>query len=243
MSLKGLCSRREADRLISDGQVLVDGQVISELGSKVSPQVEISLKKQGKKTLDLKVSLMIHKPVGYVSSQPENDYKAAVELVGSESQADPKNLAFKRSHLKGLAPAGRLDIDSKGLLILTSDGVLAKAIINQNSNVEKEYIVWVKGDITDNRLNKLRHGIVLDEKKLKPAIVEKKAEGRLKFILKEGRKRQIRRMCEAVGLKVTSLKRIRIGTLKLGNLKEGEWRFLSRKEISDLKNIGQSIVE
>lgn len=230
LSQRGLCSRREADRLIEAGQIKVDGQIIDQLGVKVDPGAKVQILSKGQQQLNQKVTILINKPVGFVSSQPEDGYKAAVELITSDSQFQPNLKKFKPAHLKGLAPAGRLDIDSKGLLVLTQDGVTAKKIIGEDNQIEKEYLVWVTGACGDKELRQLRHGLSLDGKKLKKARVDLMADNRLRFILKEGKKRQIRRMCEAVGLKVTSLKRIRIGNVKLGNLPEGQWRFLKKGE-------------
>ena len=133
----------------------------------------------------------------------------------------------------GLAPAGRLDIDSTGLLILTQNVQLAKKVISPDSPVEKEYIVYVKGEITDDKVKKLCFGLSLDGRKLKRAKVTQEGKNKLRFILKEGRKRQIRRMCDQVDLKVTSLKRIRIGNLKLGKLPPGQWRLMKHNERVD----------
>jgi 23S rRNA pseudouridine2604 synthase len=129
-----------------------------------------------------------------------------------------------------LAPLGRLDQDSRGLLLLSDDGVLAKAVIGPSSKLDKEYLVRVSGQISEHKLKLLRHGLELDGRKLKPASVTQVAPHRLRFILHEGRKRQIRRMCEAVELEVTDLMRIRVGPLKLGDLAEGKWRILSAGE-------------
>jgi 23S rRNA pseudouridine2604 synthase len=141
--------------------------------------------------------------------------------------------------LKGLAPAGRLDIDSTGLLVLTQDGRIAKQLIGENSAIEKEYLVRVslgtlvtnvRDHLPDEHLARLRHGMSLDGKPLKPAQVEWLNPEQLRFVLREGRRRQIRRMCELVGLKVIALKRVRIGQVRLGDLPVGKWRFLAADE-------------
>jgi len=231
MASQGLCSRREADDLISKGLVSVDGKIVSELGAKFPSDAKIEITGRGQKILDDKVTVILNKPKGYVSSQPEDGYKAAVELVRAETQDTGDKLRFHPRHLRGLAPAGRLDIDSQGLLLLTSDGVLAKKIIGEDSDVEKEYIVRVTGKLSDADLKRLCDGsLVIEGRKLRPAVVEWLNEDQLRFVLKEGMKRQIRKMCEAVGLKVTGLKRVRIGKLMLGKLPEGQWRFLGRDE-------------
>lgn len=231
MSERGLCSRREADHLIENGLVEVDGAIVKELGSKVDPHCRIRLLKAGQKILKDKVTVILNKPKGYVSSQPEDGYKAAVELIRADTQAPDDKMKFHPRHLRGLAPAGRLDIDSQGLLLLTQDGALAKKVIGENSDVEKEYIVRVAGQLSPESLRRLQDGsMVIEGRKLRPAKVEWINDDQLRFVLKEGMKRQIRKMCEEVGLKVTGLKRVRIGRLNLGRLAEGQWRFLRPDE-------------
>ena len=232
MAYKGLCSRREADQLIAKGWVKVDGQVVSELGTQVSPKADITLSSEAQKLLNQKVTIILNKPLGYLSSPSNDNYPLAVQLVRSANQDrnDRRKNRFDPIHLKGLAPAGRLDIDSKGLLVLTQNGVLAKQIIGENSPVDKEYLVRVKGHVEKSKLARLEFGISLDNRLLKRAKVKQLQPNLLQFILCEGRKRQIRRMCEAVELKVLSLKRVRIGKLRLNSLKEGQWRYLGSKE-------------
>lgn len=234
MSERGLCSRREADDLIAKGLVKVDGVIVSQLGTKVPPSATIEVVGRGQKTLDEKVTVLINKPKGYVSSQPEKGYRAAVELVTRANQDAGDKQPFHPRMLRGLAPAGRLDIDSQGLLVMTQDGVIAKKLIGENSDVEKEYIVRVTGHLSESGLRKLNDGsLIIEGRKLRPAQVAWINEDQLRFILKEGMKRQIRKMCEAVGLKVIGLKRVRIGKITLGKLKEGQWRLLRRGESFD----------
>jgi len=232
MAHRGLCSRREADRYIEQGLVLVDGEVVDVLGSKVDPNVDIQLKQQARRQQQQRVTILLNKPVGYVSGQPEPGYKPAAALIRPQSQyrASPREPGFEPRMLKGLAPAGRLDIDSRGLLVLTQDGRIARRLIGENSPVEKEYLVWVRGNITPEALDRLRHGLELDGRPLKPARVRQLNPTRLKIILTEGRKRQIRRMCEQVGLRVTGLTRVRIGRIRLGDLPPGQWRLLGEGE-------------
>ncbi len=225
LSERGICSRREADRYIEQGQVCVNGEVISELGSKCPEDAHIELLSSAKRAQEKKVTILLHKPVGYVSTQPEKGYSEALELITPENQVGAGEFHF--SHLKKLAVVGRLDIDSKGLLLLTQDGTLAKKIIGPESNVEKEYLVRVEGRITHERLESLRFGLFLDEKPLKRAKVDEIQPGLLKFILTEGKKRQIRRMCDIVGLDVTSLKRVRVDDIRLGDLPMGKWCYYS----------------
>lgn len=231
LSERGLCSRREADRLIEAGLVKVDGKIVDQLGTRILPSAKIEILNRGLKQLEAKVTILIHKPKGYVSSQPEKGYHAAVELITRANQDPADKKTFQPKHLKGLAPAGRLDIDSQGLLVMTQDGVIAKKLIGDNSEIEKEYIVRVVGELSKEGLRRLQDGsMVLEGRRLRPATVEWINEDQLRFILKEGMKRQIRKMCEAVGLKVTGLKRVRIGHVRLGKLAEGRWRFLREGE-------------
>jgi 23S rRNA pseudouridine2604 synthase len=230
MTQRGLCSRREADVFIEQGLVSVNGVVVDRLGTKVAPDVEIALASQAvKKQKDL-ITIILNKPVGYVSAQPEPGYTPAIKLITVANQFGKGNKRLKPEHLKGLAVAGRLDIDSQGLLLFTQDGRLAKKIIGEETRVEKEYIVRVQGALPDDKLRLLRSGLELDGKPLKPAQVEWINRDQLRFVLREGRKRQIRRMCDLVGLKVVGLKRVRIGKIKLGDLPEGKWRCLGSGE-------------
>lgn len=232
MAQRGLCSRREADRYIERGLVCVDGVQISELGTKVSPDAKIELTQEGLARQATQVSILLNKPVGYVSGQPEPGYKPASALISSASRwkNDRAPRKFNPTQLKGLEPAGRLDIDSTGLLVLTQDGRIARRIIGENSRVDKEYLVRVTGTLSPEGLKLLNFGLSLDGKKLKPAHVSWQNEDQLRFVLHEGKKRQIRRMCELVGIKVVGLKRIRIGNVMLGNLPSGQWRYLRDDE-------------
>jgi 23S rRNA pseudouridine2604 synthase len=231
MAQQGLCSRREADAFLAAGLVTVDGQVAG-VGDKALPTQRIVLDQRGQAQQRANVTILIHKPIGMVSGQAEDGYLPAVTLVTPSNRFihDRSGITFRRDHLRGLAVAGRLDIDSTGLLVLTQDGRVAKHLIGQDSPVEKEYLVRVKGRLTPEGLSKLRHGLSLDAKPLKPARVDWQNEDQLQFVLKEGRKRQIRRMCELVGLTVVGLKRVRVGNLMLGSLPVGQWRYLASNE-------------
>lgn len=236
MSELGLCSRREADEWIARGWVRVDGQVVSELGSKVLPAQRISVDRQASAQQAKRVTVLIHKPVGYVSGQAEDGYKPAVTLIRPENRwpGDTAPEQFHPSQLKSLVPAGRLDIDSVGLLVLTQDGRVARQLIGEDTSVEKEYLVRVQytkpGRLPDADLRKLNHGLWMDGKPLLPAKVRWQNDDQLSFTLREGKKRQIRRMCEMVGLKVVGLKRVRIGRVTLGELPPGQWRYLRSDE-------------
>jgi len=231
MAQQGLCSRREADAFLAAGLVTVDGQPVG-VGDKALPTQRIVLDQKGQARQRATVTILINKPIGLVSGQAEDGYKPAVTLVLPANQfaQDRSGITFNREHLRGIAVAGRLDIDSTGLLVLTQDGRVARHLIGQDSDVEKEYLVRVKGNLSAGELARLRHGLVLDGRPLKPAQVSWQNEDQLKFVLKEGRKRQIRRMCELMGLTVLGLKRVRIGGIKLGNLPIGQWRYLAPDE-------------
>ena len=239
MSELGLCSRREADEWISKGWVKVDGQVVSELGSKVRPDQKITIDRKAQDQQNERVTIILNKPLGYVSGQAEDGHEPARILITPRNRwiDDPSPRRFNPSQFKSLVPAGRLDINSTGLLVLTQDGRIAKTIIGENSSVEKEYIVRVA--MTDGRSNSefppaklalLNHGLELDGKPLEKAEVSWLNEDQLKFVLREGRNRQIRRMCDLVGLKVLALKRVRVGNVRLGKLPVGKWRYLEDGE-------------
>lgn len=232
MAQRGLCSRREADAFIQRGWVRVDGVVVSELGSKAWPDQKITLHKLAQKHQTDRVTILLNKPVGYVSAQAEKGYRPALSLItGANQYRGTKDTArFQPGHLRGLAPAGRLDIDSQGLLVLTQDGRIARQLIDEHSDIEKEYLVRVQGKIATNGLERLRHGLSLDGKALREAEVTWQNDDQLRFIISEGKKRQIRRMCEQVGLKVVGLKRVRMGRIVLGDLPPGKWRYLRDHE-------------
>lgn len=228
----GLCSRREADEWIARGWVKVDGKVVDTLGVRVSPQARIEVDPAATAQQNELVTILLHKPVGYVSGQAEDGHEPAIVLIRPENRwaEDSSSIRFQPAQLRGLAPAGRLDIDSTGLLVFTQDGRIAKQLIGQDSSVEKEYLVRVTGTLAPDGLQRLRHGLVLDGVRLKPAQVSWQNDDQLRFLLREGRKRQIRRMCELVGLTVTGLKRVRTGNVRLGGLPPGKWRHLRRDE-------------
>ncbi len=233
MAERGLCSRREADAYIERGMVYVNGEKVTQLGTRAAPDAEIVLATKAQNQQATLATILLHKPIGIVSGQAEDGHQPAIVLVKPDTQmagqADDGQ-RFRPTILKGLAPAGRLDIDSTGLLILTQDGRVARQLIGADSEIEKEYLVRVEGGLDESGLKLLNHGLSLDGKALKPAQVSWQNEDQLRFILKEGKKRQIRRMCELVGLRVTGLKRVRIGKVMLGDLPLGQWRFLEPEE-------------
>jgi 23S rRNA pseudouridine2604 synthase len=252
MAELGLCSRREADAWITRGWVMVNGEP-AVMGMPVPPDANIEILPQARHEQAGQVTILMNKPMGYVSGQPEDGHEAAATLIGEPTQwrGDDRhpagNRRFAPEHTRGLAPCGRLDIDSIGLLVLTQDGRIARQLIGDSSGVEKEYLVRVQwapngpqgqGVISQDvqsvfpkaDMGLLRHGLSLDDQPLKPAEVEWQNPEQLRFVLVEGKKRQIRRMCEQVGLHVVGLKRIRIGNVMLGNLPVGQWRYLGEQE-------------
>ncbi len=281
MAERGLCSRREADDWIAKGWVKVNGEV-APMGLQVKPTDRIEIDRLAEGQQATQVTILLNKPMGFVSGQAEDGHEPAVTLFTAQNRwrDDNARFFFHPSQLRGLAPAGRLDIDSIGLLVLTQDGRVARQLIGEDSVMEKEYLVRVSylgtGEAaprtparaqvsrdadrfeaspaqaragalrtihendpvtTDVQsvfppalLARLRHGLSLDGQALKPAQVDWQNPEQLRFVLTEGKKRQIRRMCELVGLKVVGLKRVRIGRVMLGNLPVGQWRYLAPHE-------------
>lgn len=247
----GLCSRREADEWIEQGWVRVNGQVAA-MGVAVTEADRVEVLPAAQRRQESRVTILLNKPVGYVSGQPEDGHESAAVLVQAKNQwrSDPQTRqgpAWQPQHARGLAPAGRLDIDSTGLLVLTQDGRIARQLIGEDSDIEKEYLVRVqwaphgpKGDgvvgqdvqsvVPAGVIERLRHGLSLDGQALKPAQVDWQNPEQLCFVLREGKKRQIRRMCEQVGLHVVGLKRVRMGRIVLGKLPVGQWRYLQPGE-------------
>ncbi|PXW95269.1 pseudouridine synthase [Sphaerotilus hippei] len=235
MTALGLASRREADEWIEAGWVSVNGQM-AVLGQRVDADARIVIDPAAHKDQAKRVTILINKPVGYVSGQAEDGYEPAASLIRPDNQwaEDRSGRKWHPGHLRSLAPAGRLDIDSVGLLVLTQDGRVARQLIGDDSLVEKEYLVrvaYTPGErLPDRDLALLNEGLELDGQRLRPAKVSWQNEDQLRFVLREGKKRQIRRMCAAVGLQVLGLKRVRIGSVVLGKLPPGQWRYLCDDE-------------
>lgn len=220
ISSLNIASRREADKLIKDGKVKVNGEII------INPAIQVG--ENDKIICDIedykneKIYIKLNKPVGYVVSNNKKEGKPIYKLLDEK--------------LKKLYPIGRLDKDSKGLILFTNDGIFSKKIIGEESECEKEYYVKLEGNISDGALKKLEFGISLDGKKLKPAIVKRVSKNSFNIILKEGRNRQIRRMCEKVGFEVILLKRLRISNIYLNDLQEGKFEYLTKDEINSILN-------
>ena len=221
----GLCSRREAERAIEQGEVTVNGRP-AKIGQKVTARDIVVFRGQRIEGKESKEYYMLNKPVGYVTTMSEQFGRKSVgDLLG--------NIKAR------VYPVGRLDMDSEGLLLLTNDGDLTMKLTHPRYHIPKTYIVRVKGDANDVRLAKLLDMRELDGEPIAPVkitLIDYRPESSVfKFILQEGKNRQIRRMCESCGLTVASLRRIAIGDLKLEGLKSGQVRALTQKEINYLK--------
>ena len=225
LSSRGVASRRASEELLLSGRVTVNGQVAG-VGEKADPEKdEILLDGKPLPDLPKNVYIMLHKPRGYVTTlSDEKGRQNAAELV--------KDCGLR------VYPVGRLDMDSEGLLLFTNDGDFANSLMHPKKEVDKTYEVWVQG-YHDGLLALLRRPIELDGYQIKPPKVSLiRADGqkaKLMIVIHEGRNRQIRRMCEAAGAKVTRLRRIAEGSVKLGDLSLGKWRYLTESEIAELK--------
>ena len=222
MAQCGIASRRHSEELILAGRVKVNGKTVTQMGFRVSEQDRVEVDGKLIKKEEKLVYIMLNKPSGYVStvSDPEGR-KTVLDLIDGVKER--------------IFPVGRLDYDTTGLLILTNDGDFAFENTHPGHEIKKTYIAEVQGMPSDKALEALRNGVVLDGRKTAPAGVEvvdiNSYRTVLKIIIHEGRNRQVRRMCEAVGHPVLKLKRTAVGKLALGDLKPGEWRYLSSKEV------------
>ena len=223
LSTCGVASRRKSEELILDGKVKINGRVAS-LGDKVDPKRDkVTVRNKRVIPVTQKVYIMLHKPRGFVTTMSDEfERKCVSDLV--------KDVGVK------VYPIGRLDKNSEGLLLMTNDGELSNKLTHPSSHVTKTYRVTVAGEVSDDEIENLSNGsISLDNKKVLPCdvfVMERKNDRTvLGFIITEGRNRQIRRMCEAVGLEVLRLKRTEIAGVKLGMLPQGSWRPLNEREL------------
>ena len=236
MAWRGLCSRREAERLMANGEVMVDGVVVREPGSKCLPDAVITLRSRGQRWLAHQVSVLLHKPCGVVSTQPEADQVPAWRLLTTASvhaAADPAVVQRVVAKPWTLAVAGRLDRDSRGLLLLTQDGTLAR-LVTGSGRIAKRYRVELAEPVNDDQLHALNGAMRLDDRPLRPMRVTRLGQRCLGFVLREGRKHQIRRVCAALSLTVTDLLREAIGPCRLGDLPVGCWRPVEEDELRQL---------
>lgn len=241
MAARGLCSRREAERLIDAGCVLVDGEVVRQQGAKASEDARIEITGAGAALLGGRSTVLLNKPIGVVSTQPEPGQRPAWTLIRAATLRGSVEPALRDrlvAEAEQLSVAGRLDRASRGLLVLTQDGTVARRIIGGNG-VEKAYLVTVTPAPRDEQIRKLNGPLRLDGVALRPMQVTRAGADRLRFVLVEGRKHQIRRCCRTVGLEVTDLQRIAVGPLRLGDLPEGCWRVVAPEEIARLQADGR----
>ena len=219
----GVASRREADRLIESGQISVNGKIITELGTKIDDEKDkVSVSDKAMEDKGNSIYIMLNKPVGYVTSaKPTAIEKDIVtDLIDIEER---------------VYPVGRLDKDTSGLLILTNDGTLTFNLTHPSSESEKEYEALVGGMVTRRAIDLLEKGVKLWGEPTKPTVVTKIGPCQLSIVLTEGKNRQVRRICQKVGLPVKKLRRVRIKGLTLGDLPIGRWRYLTPEEVNMLK--------
>lgn len=219
LSDAGVCSRREADRLIEQGKVLVDG-IPAVMGQKVHKSQKIKVQGQEVNPVKERILLAFYKPRGIVCT------------TGTKDRA--KNVVEYMNYGKRIYPVGRLDKESEGLLLMTNKGDLVNPLLKGSNYHEKQYVVTVNKPITDSFLQAMKSGVPILDTITRPCKVWKKGEKSFEIVLTQGLNRQIRRMCDYLGYKVVELKRIRIMNIRLGNLKVGEYRSLTKKEEKEL---------
>lgn len=224
----GIASRRKCEQLILDGKVKVNGETVRELGVKVDPNKDV-IEYNGKVVtkVNKNIYIMLNKPVGYITTVKDQfDRPSVIDLVNIDDR---------------VYPIGRLDYDTSGLLLLTNDGDLANKLMHPRHNINKVYIAQIKGVPDKMKLDMFRNGLRIDNYKTAKAEIDilKVANGNsiVRIVIHEGRNRQIRKMCELIGHPVLKLKRVKIGNLDIGNLKTGQWRYLSKDEVEYLKKL------
>lgn len=225
LSASGVCSRRTAESYLEQGRVAVNGTVVG-LGAKADPERDmITLDGEPIRRDRPRTYLMLNKPRGYVCTLSDEQGRRTVAQLVSGCGAR-------------VWPVGRLDLESEGLLLLTDDGALTNRLLHPSHRVEKEYLVWVQGELS-GAIKQLRRPMTLEGERMWTDRVEQKGPCLLSIVIHQGKNRQIRRMCAAAGLRVTRLKRIREGALRLGDLPVGTWRFLTPEEVGLLTGTGE----
>ncbi len=214
----GVCSRREADRLTEAGLIMVDGE-IAKLGMKINPKAQIKIRGMDICQEKEKALLVFHKPMGIVCTAEKKEKNNVIDFL---------------KYPKRIYPIGRLDKDSTGLLLMTNDGELVNKIMRAGNYHEKEYIVTINKPVSEDFCRKMSRGVPILDTVTRKCRVWKTGEKEFHIILTQGLNRQIRRMCEALGCQVVTLKRIRIMNVKLGSLKEGTYRDISKEEYAEL---------
>jgi len=226
LAAAGIASRRKCEELIRAGRVKVNGKVVTAMGVKVASDDALEVDGRRVEQRKTKVYYLLNKPAGYVTT-------------ASDPQGRPKVVDLVPPSPR-VYPVGRLDLDTRGLLLLTNDGELTHALLHPSSQVDKIYRVVVAGQVSDAAVHKLTHGVALEDGMTAPAQVNLKSRGKksvLSIILHEGRKRQVKRMLQAVGHEVLELKRIGFASLTLSGVHEGKYRRLTAQEIKNLKKL------
>ncbi len=228
MAHSGVASRRQCEELVGTGQVKINGTTVTALGTQVDPDVD-RIELNGKVIINSKtaVYLLLHKPPGYI-------------CTAHDPQGRPTILDLVTDLDERIYPVGRLDFDTSGLIILSNDGEFTNLMIHPRYKIDKTYEAWVKGRVLDQDLQPMRSGVILDDGLTAPADVillrQEDSKSLIRVIIHEGRKRQVKRMCAAIGHPVLELKRTGLAFLSLNGLKEGQYRHLSMKEIEELRN-------
>ena len=221
LAMCGICSRRNADELILNKKIKVNGKIIYELGTVVDEYKDkVEYNNQILKLKNKKVYIMLNKPSGYITTSKEQfDRPYILELIHEEER---------------VFPVGRLDMDTEGLILLTNDGEFSNSLMHPSKKIDKVYEAKVVGNITEEKIKKLEKGVKIEEYVTAPAKVKLLKKDVLEITIHEGKNRQVKKMCRAVGLRVEKLKRVRIGNMELGNLKVGEYVKFTEKQIKEL---------
>ena len=216
----GVCSRRKADELISSGKVKVNGQVVTNLGEKVSSKDIVEVDNKLIQKEEKKVYIVLNKPRGYVTTNSdEYNRKNVIDLIDEDVR---------------VYSIGRLDKDTEGLLLLTNDGEFSNKVMHPRNKIEKTYIVTTDTNVTKEQLEKLRNGVDIGDYITIPTKIKRIGNDKVQIIISEGKNRQVRRMCDSVGINLLNLRRIQVGNILLGNLQSGKYRYLTAKEKNEL---------